>query len=161
MSNVVNQVAFLRTSRNFPEDLHQLTVEMDRSYIDIASSVNSRTIGIFPTTRSAQNGESWFLNNSQRQQGFRQVYTFTGAGSIPHGLKISQLGPFVRVYGAFTDGATPPNEHWYPLPYVDATDATNQVQVVITDTSIVITAGGGSPPTISSGVVVVEWLSLA
>ena len=62
--NVSNQVAFLRTTRNFPlDDPQQLSVEINRSYVDIANAVNTRTIGIFPTNMAAQGGESWFLTS--------------------------------------------------------------------------------------------------
>jgi len=75
-ANVVNQVAYLRTTREFPEEIHQLSVEINKCYVDIASAVNNRTISIFPKNRPAVNGENWFITN-QRQQGFRQIYTFT------------------------------------------------------------------------------------
>lgn len=156
-ANVTNQVAFLRTSRNFPEDLKQLTVEMNRSYVDIANKVNSRTIGIFTKNVPSINGEEWFINSlNQKQQGSRKVFVFgsiAGATNIPHNLNITNL-TFVRIFGTFTDGT-----NWYPLPYVDVVSATNQVNVIVTPTNIVITPGGGTPPTISSGVVVIEWLS--
>lgn len=152
-SNVANQIPFLRTSREFPEELHQLTIEVNRSYIDIANAVNNRTISIFPTSKPSITGESWFIGG-QKQQTLRQIYTFTSAGNIPHNITVSQTNGFTCIYGTFTDGT-----NWYPLPYVDVMNATNQVNVKITPTNIVITAGGGSPPSISSGYVVLEWLS--
>lgn len=153
MSSLVNQSPFLRTSRSFPTDAQALSVEIDRTYIDIASSVNDRTIGIFSVNKQSVNGESWFLNG-RRQQALRQVYQFTGPGNIPHGIILSRIGGFTRIYGTFTDGTS-----WYPLPYVDATAANNQIQVVVNATNIVITAGSGSPPSITSGTVVLEWIA--
>lgn len=152
-TNFAQTAPFLRTSREFPEDIQPLTVEINKAYIDIANNVNARTIGLFPKGKSAITGESWFLTPS-RQQTIRQVYTFTAAGNIAHGLNISQLYGFVRIYGAFTDGSI-----WYPLPYVNVVAANNQVSIAVTATNIVITSGGGSPPTITSGTVVLEWLS--
>jgi hypothetical protein len=155
-SNVVNQVAFLRTSREFPEELHQLTVEINKAYVDTALAVNNRTISLFNINRPAINGESWFIMNNQRQQGSRQVYTFgsiVAATNIPHGLTTGPLF-FTRIYGTFTDGT-----NWYPLPYVDVTAADNQVNIVVNPTNIVVTPGAGTPPTISSGMVVLEWIS--
>lgn len=156
MSVIINQAPYLRTSRNFPYDEQQLNVELTRSYVDIASKMNDRTIGIFPTSVSAINGEAWYLTKDQKQQGFRQVYTFTAAGNIAHGLNLTNISAFVRIYGCFTDGSI-----WYPLPYVNVVAANNQVSVTVTSTNIVITAGGGAPPTITSGTVVLEWLSMA
>lgn len=154
-TNVVNQSPFLRTTREFPEEIHKLTVEINKSYVDIAQSVNQRTIGIFPTNRPAVTGNTFFLSSSSRQQTLRQIYQFTGAGSIPHNINISQIWGFASITGTFTDGSI-----WYPLPYVNATAANNQVSVTVDSTNIIITAGGGSPPSITKGIVILEWLAL-
>jgi hypothetical protein len=157
-NNVINQTPYLPTSRNFPEELEQLTVEVNKSYVDIANAVNMRTIGLYPGGRPALTGNSFFLNGNQRQQTLRQVYTFTSAGSINTGIRDDFTPGFVAIYGTFTDGT-----NWYPLPYVDVIAANNQINVIIEPGSpswnIVITAGSGAPPTISSGYVVLEWLS--
>jgi hypothetical protein len=153
-TNVPNQVSFLKTARNFPNDLKQLTVEVNKAYIDIASSVNNTTKSLFSVNVPALNGENWFLNQNQRQQGFRQIYMFTAAGNINHGLKLGGMYGYTRIYGTFTDGT-----NWYPLPYVDVVDATNQVNIIVTPTEIQITAGGGTPPAITQGTVVLEWIS--
>jgi hypothetical protein len=163
MNNIINQIPFLQTSRSFPQDLTQLTVEMNKSYLDIANAVNTRTISIFATLRPVINGESWFLgtqipgqqSGSQRQTGFRQVFNFTGPGIvvINHGIIVSQIFGFTRIYGTFTD-----NTNWYPLPYVDITAVSNQVTLLVTATQIGIIPGA-TAPTIVSGVVVLEWIS--
>lgn len=159
MNNVVNSVAYLRTSREFPEDLRQLTVEVNKAYIDTANSVNNKIIGIFPVNRPAITGESWFLTN-QRQQTLRQVFPFTSAGNIPHSIIFTETDGPTRIYGTFTDGTK-----WYPLPYVDVTAANNQITIDVTSATtttsgnVEIIAGAGAPPTIVSGRVVIEWLS--
>ena len=153
--NVINQAPYLRATRSFPEDIQPLVVEINRSYVDIASKVNDRIIGLFPTNRPAITGEAWFYDKNQRQQTIRQVYLITGAGNIPHNIDLNQIGGFTRIWGTFTNGT-----NWYPLPYVDVVAANNQVNVIVTPTNIVITAGGGTPPTISSGFVVLEWLTV-
>lgn len=150
-SRIINASPYLRTTRNFPEEAQPLSVEINRSYLDIAEKVNDRTIGFFPVNVPAITGERWFVSKNQRQQTLRQVYNITGAGSIDHGIK-TIIG-FTAIYGTFTDGTV-----WYPLPYVDAAAATNQVSVKVTATQIVITAGGGAPA-IVSGFIVLEWLS--
>lgn len=156
-SNVVNQVAYLRTSREFPEDdAHELSVEINKCYIDIANAVNRRTISLFPTTRPAATGENWFLTKNQRQQGFREVYTFTTLpATIPHGIDLSKIYGFVRIFGAMTDGS-----FWYTLPWVSVVAANNQINVFISSTNIQITGGGGAQqPVITAGTVVLEWIS--
>lgn len=153
-ASIINPVAFLRTSREFPLDATLLRDELSKSYIDVANAVNSRTIGLFSLNRASNTGNSWFLSGTTRQQTFRQVYAVTGAGNIPHGLTLSQISGFTSITGTFTDGSS-----WYNLPYVDVTAVNNQISISVDSTNIVITAGAGSPPTISSGWVILEWLS--
>lgn len=160
MTSIIQQSPYLRSQRHFPTDNPQaLSIEVDRAYCDTATKVNLRTIGVFTTNKPITTGEQWFLNTasqtSNRQQTLRQVYQFTGAGNIAHGIDLTKIFGFSRIYGIFTNGT-----NWYPLPYVDVVSATNQVNVIVTPTNIVITAGGGAPPTITSGTVVLEWLSL-
>lgn len=151
---VTNQSPYLRTTRDFPVDSQALSAELNKAYVDIANVANNRTIGIFPKNSPAINGESWFITG-QRQQGLRQVYTFTSSTlTIPHGIKTTQIAAFTRIYGTFTDGTS-----WYPLPFVSATAANNQVQVVVNATNIVIILGAGAPPALVSGIVVLEWIS--
>lgn len=152
-SNAGNTVTFLRTSREFPQDPQALQIELTKAYLDTANAVNIRTAGVFYKNRSIPNGENWYISN-RKQDGQRQIYTFTATGSIPHGINISQIGGFVRIFGTFTDGTV-----WYPLPYVDVTAANNQVSLSVTATNIVITAGAGAPPAIVNGFVVLEWIT--
>jgi len=151
----IQKSPYLRVQRNFPADTQALMVEINKSYVDIANSVNARTIGIFPVNDPIATGETWFINGeSGKQQTLRQVYTFTSAGNIPHGIVLPQISAFTRIYGTFTNGT-----NWYPLPYVDVNAANNQVNVYVDPTNIVITSGAGAPPSITSGYVVLEWLS--
>ncbi len=155
MINVTNQVAYLRTTRDFPEDPSRLSVELSRSYIDIANCVNARTISIFTVNRPAINGESWYITSNQRQQGFRQVYTFDNTHlTITHGLNLSSIERFVRIWGTFYDGTS-----WQALPYVDVVAITNQIGVRVTPTQIIITKGATNPFTITNGTVILEWIS--
>lgn len=163
-SNIVNTVPYLRTSREFPQnDAHQLSVELNKSYIDIASAVNNRTIGIFPVNRPAINGESWFLTSQQRQAQ-RQVYTFgaitAGANiSIPHNIFPSNLSQFTKIYGTcITD--VPDHR---PIPFASVV-ANSNISVLVTPSSgatsgnIVISVGAGSA-NIVSGLIILEWIS--
>jgi hypothetical protein len=154
-SNVVNQVAFLRTSREFPEDLHQLCVESNKSYVDTANAVNVRTIGIFPANRPAITGNSYFLS-SNRQQSLRQVFPFgaisSGASlSIPY--TIMGIQQFSAIYGTCITDA-PDNR---PIPYASVTVDAN-IELEVTFSNIVITAGSGGA-NILSGIIIIEWLS--
>lgn len=151
-SNVPINSPFLRTSRDFPPEINQIAIEAHKAYIDTANCVNARTVSIFPSTRSVVTGEAWYIFQNRKQGGFRQVYTFTAAGNIPHGINLNLISGFVRIFGTFTDGSI-----WYPLPWVDIVAATNQINVKVDSDNIIIAAGAGAP-VITSGRVVLEWL---
>lgn len=154
-ANVVNQVAYLRTSRQFPPELEQLTVEVDKAYLDTANAINNRTISLYPTTRPALNGESWFITGNQKQQGFRQVYSFTTTANIPHGIDFAKIDRFTRNFGEFTDGT-----NWYGLINGSNVAMAGQVSFYLTPTNIVFLSGVGAPA-LTKGNIVLEWLSQA
>ena len=156
--SVVNQISYLRTSRNFPDELEQLTVELDRSYIDIANTVNQRTIGIFPTNVPAVTGESYYFTTA-RQQSLRQIYPFgaIAAGGAPLSIPYKTAGftQFSRIYATcITD-----QPDYRPIPYASiAANANIDIRV---DSSNIIIAVGASSPNIISGFAVIEWISNA
>lgn len=152
-SNVANQAAYLRTSREFPEEMHQLTVEVNKSYIDIAQAVNNRTISQFPTLRPMITGESWFIRAARRQQTLRQVYTFTATTAIDHGLTVNEPGQFVRCFGSYTDGTDS-----FGLIYGTSVAVAGLITFYVTSTQIVFQVGAGAPA-LTSGIIVLEWLS--
>jgi hypothetical protein len=146
---------YLQTSRNFPREIDQLSIELNNSYTDIAIAVNNRTISTFISNKSVLTGENSYVVKNRKQQTLRQVYPFTSAAlTIPHMIDVTKIAGFTNIYGTFTNGT-----NWYPLPYVDVVSSTNQVNVIVTPTNIVITSGAGAPPVIVSGYVVLEWLS--
>jgi hypothetical protein len=152
-ANVTNPVAFLRTSRNFPEDLKQLSIEVNKAYNDTANAMNVRIIGIFSQNVPSINGEQWFINTTnQKQQGLRQVYPLTTTANIPHGINIT-ANPVVRAWGSFTDGT-----NYYGFIYGSPTAIAGQIVFYVTPTNIVFSVGAGAPA-VTSGLVVLEWLS--
>jgi hypothetical protein len=159
-ANVVNQVAYLRTSRDFPEDSKKLTMEVAKAYIDTSNAVNVRTIGIFPVNRSAINGENWFLTGNQRQQGLRQVYTFTTTADINIGFKISKISQFTRFFGIYTDGTS-----WYGLIPGTSVAIAGQILFYVTVNGASTTSDvikfvvGAGAPALTSGKIVLEWIS--
>lgn len=154
-SNVTNQVSYLRTSRNFTNEIDELSTELNRTYIDIAQAVNSRTISTFPVNIPTITGENWFITQNQRQQSLRQVYGFTSTTSINHGLRFSNIERFVRGFGSYTDGT-----NWYGLIFGSNVPIAGQISFYITSTQIVFLSGAGAPSlTNGKGTVIIEWLS--
>ena len=162
-SNVVNRAPYLRTSREFPEEIKQLALQTNKSYIDIAAAVNARTIGIFPVNVPAIGGESWYLNGG-RQQNFRQVYQFTGpivsGFTIPHNINFIDVFTFTHPFGTFLSTDT----NYYGIIFADNTVIPNQVSFFITP-NVGTTPGNivilfnGTAPVIDRGIIVLEWIS--
>lgn len=147
---------YLRQQRNFPPDNTQaLTIEIDRAYIDIATKVNSRTIGLYALGFPIVTGDQWFLTGQPtKQQTLRQLYTFTAAGNIPHGINWTSVSQITgRSYGSFTD-----NTNWYGVIFGSNVAIAGQVSFYVTPTNIVVLSGAGAPA-IASGTIILEWLS--
>lgn len=153
MNNVINQIPFLRTSRSFPEEISELCVHLNKSYIDIANAVNARTISLFPVNRPANNGESWYFTGNKRQQGFRQIYEISSYSTFNHGLDFNSINFFTKIYGIGYDGT-----NYFPIPYVSPVAVTGQVGIFVTPTQVIITSGVGSP-VITSGIIILEWIT--
>jgi hypothetical protein len=160
MITPVNNSPFLRTTRLFPETIPELTVELGKSYIDIAEVVNKRTIGIFPVSRPAISGESWFFTSS-KQQGLRQVYSFTTTADIPLGFKISSISRFTRSYGDYISGTA-------TFGLINATSApiAGQISFYIdvdptpgSKSDLIKFVVDGAAPPLDSGLLVVEWIA--
>ena len=152
-TNFKNTAPFLRTSRLFPQDDPEgLLVEIDKSYVDTASAVNARTIGVFSVNTPGVNGEAWFLaGGNKKLQGLRQVYQFTAAGNIPHGINLTSVNQFTKCTGAYTDGT-----NWYGVLF--GSTIVGNITFYVTPTNIVVQAGAGAPA-IVSGTIVLEWIS--
>jgi hypothetical protein len=152
MKDIVNQSPYLRTSREFPNSIQNLQIELDRAYVDIAGSVNDRVIGIYPTNKSAVTGESWFLT-SQRQQTIRKVFVITSTAAFNHYINFISPGDVTISYGTYTDGTNN-----YGLIYASDKALSGQWSYYITPTQIILLSAG-SYPTFQSGRIVVEWLA--
>ncbi len=156
-STLLQITPYLRDQRQFPNDnVKELSNQMDHAYIDIAGKVNQRVIGLFGIGFQIVTGERWyFTGSSTAQQSLRQVYPFTTAGNIPHGLtwaSVSKISP--RSYGSFTDGT-----NWYGVIYASSVAIAGQVSFYVTPTNIVVLSGAGAPA-ITSGIIVLEFLSI-
>ena len=149
----INDSPYLRSNWKFPTDDENLKIQLERSYLDIANTVNARTIGSYPTNVQAITGNKFYLKGNQPQQGFRQVYSLSGTTSIDHNVKLTDIAGFTDAYGVFTDGT-----NWYGLMPGTNTAIAGQISFYISPTQIVFQSGAGAP-TLTSGTIVLEWIS--
>lgn len=161
--SIVNRSPYLRASREYPLEIGPLVQEVNKAYLDVANAVNQRSIGIYPVNLPAITGNSYFLKGKTKQQSLRQIYTFTGAGSIPHGINILNIfGISPNTYGSYRDAAS----NWYGAIYAGSVPVPDQVSFYITpntstsvlDGNIVISINGAAPA-IDSGIIVIEWIA--
>ena len=156
-TNIVNRDPYLRTTREFPEELSQLSKECNKSYVDIAASVNDRTIGIYPINNPAISGDQYFLTAGTKRQTLRQVYTFTSTANINTNVKVTDPNQFIRAFGSYTDGM-----NCYGLIYGTSVSIAGQISFYIdcsTSTKNIIFKTGAGAPALTSGRIVLEWLS--
>jgi hypothetical protein len=148
---------YLPTSIWFPEDFTQFRIKFLQSYRDIANNLNIREIGIFDLQESLT-GEQWFTaGDPQKKRGvFRKVFSIgaIAAGvtlNTPHGL--TNVTAYTHIYGTAIT-AVPDNR---PIPFASATVVTNQIEIRVDATNIII-VNGATAPNITSGLVVLEFL---
>ena len=152
----IQQAPYMRLQRSFPNDnMQALTVEIDKFHVDAAIKINSREIGTYATGFQVVNGQQWIITGqANKQQALRQLYTFTAAGSIAHGINWSGVALISPLsYGSFTDGT-----NWYGAIYASSTAIAGQVSFYVTSTNIVVVSGAGAPA-ITSGYINLEWVS--
>jgi hypothetical protein len=152
-SNIVNPTPYLRTSREFPEEPKILIRELDKMYLDVANNVNTRIIGLFPKNTPAITGEKWFLTNNIPQQTLRKVFTFTATTSINHNISVTSPSQFIRCFGSYTNGT-----NTFGLPFATSVAVAGLITFYVTSTQIVFLVGAGAPA-LTSGTIVLEWLS--
>lgn len=151
-TNLPNQVPFLRTQRLFPQEAQPLSVEMDRAYVDIASSVNRRTMGITPTINSVQNGNILYIGGNQLN-GFRKAFVFTATTAITHNVQIVNKTQFLDCYGTYTDGTNS-----YGLPFSTNVAVAGTITFYLSATQIVFLVGAGAPA-LTAGRIVLNWFN--
>lgn len=153
-TNVANRSPYLRTSREFPSDPQALSVELSKTYLDIANIVNARTIGTFATVPIVTGNVWFFSGSSTKQQTIRQTYNFTATTSINHTIKNVIPGQFIFCFGSYTDGT-----NTYGLIYGTSVAVAGVIQFYVTSTQIVFVVGAGAPA-LTSGKICLEWTTL-
>ena len=155
MINLPEKAPYLRNQRKFPfDDVRELSRQIDQAYIDIATKVNLRTIGVFAVNFNNITGEQWYLDgSSQKQQTLRQVYTFNSFTNFNPGINFNSVSTFTVIRGIGFDGT-----NYYPIPFANPV-ATGAIELFVSPTQVVFGVGA-TPPGIVSGIIILEWLSL-
>jgi hypothetical protein len=167
---------FVQPYRQFPvDDARSLERQLVNQGTQYGTAINQRTVGVFelytppeaaPSNAPAPslpNGERWFPAAAQQRlrDGKRLVVQVSDAVlTVDHNIRL--INQVTRLYGAFFDGI-----FWQALPYVDVLAATNQINIKVSNSTqppapfvsgqIIVTKGGGAP-SISLGIVVLEYL---
>lgn len=143
--------SYLPVYRNFELSESELKLQLSNTYVQIAQSVNSRQTGFF-TDQELQNGQQWYL---QLKPAFRKILTFgaitPGGPAVAVDHNIQSLTEVVNYWGVATTASD-----WRQLPYASVT-ATSNIELRVTATQAIITAGATSPA-ITSAIVVLNYL---
>lgn len=159
---------FVPVYRQFPaNDAHNLEKQLVNQSVQFANAINNRTVSNFQLhvdgdSQMLPNGERWFPTAAQSttpqrlRDGFRLVVQVSDTPTVVLAVNhnITQINQVTRLYGAFFDSV---NSVWLPLPYVDVLAAANQIGLKVSSTQIIVTKGAGAP-SISNGIVVLEYL---
>lgn len=160
-SKIANPSPYLKTSRGFTEDLHELAVDVNKAYIDIASIVNGRTIGLYPVNRPAITGNDYFYS-TRKQQSLRQLYSFTSTATIPIGFKLSTISNVIQMYGTYMDSTGNSYGLVAGTSVAVAGLITFYIKIDATPGSLsdllTFVVGAGSPDLVS-GSIVLEWIA--
>lgn len=144
---------FLPTFRNLQVDDEQFRIVLSQYLTNASYAVNIKQNGQYETIELISGQQ--FTNTSSAQkkrQGFRKIFYIDPSNlTFSHGISGVQL--FTNIYGTVTDNMGTQ----YPLPLVDVVNVTNQISIQVTSTQVIITLGA-TAPTITGGVVVLEYV---
>lgn len=152
MNDNTQKAPYLPLQRNFlHKDPNMLSETLDKSYVEIASRVNERSIGTYAPNTPLLTGDKYYMKG-QPQSSQRQLYMINSTASIPHNIIVSQIGEVTKMYGQYTDGA-----NWYALQPGTNMAIAGQVTFYIDSTNINFLVGAGAP-VLTRGTVVIEWI---
>ncbi len=147
---------YVKPYQNFQVDEEQLRILLNTINQRTASAINLKDTGIYQTIEQI-NSQTFFDTNNPQQvrNAFRKCFVVpaiatSGTAMITH--DISGVTTYTRIYGTCITDA-PDNR---PIPY-SAITTTDNIEMKVTSTQIVI-ANGSTAPNITSGIVVLEYL---
>lgn len=152
---VNSESPYLPISVKFESDPQVLVEQLTTMYNGISYRLNNRDISLYDFVELIT-GQKWTDPNNLQvpKEAYRTIYTVSAIGigatlNIAHNTTVTTL---TKIFGSVTTATDQ-----RPLPYVDAAAVTNQVQVTVTATNIVI-VNGATAPAITGGIVGIEYL---
>lgn len=137
-----------------PKDWDEFQIKFTEIYQLIANAVNTREISIYNSEETFTGKLFYTTGNAQVfRPVYRKSYNFSDASlTFSHG--INDLEIVIEWKGGGRDNAG----NYFPIPFVDTIAIGNQIKVDIIGSNIVVTKGGGTPPTISDAYLTLEYL---
>lgn len=146
----------LPSIRYLPEDPKLLHRELINNFVEVASAVNSRTIGTYDTERVFSGNKLFPLTVNQFRDIYRlvvEVGAINAGATVNTAHNIPNISAMVKLYGVGVD-ATP---NYYPLPFSDPGALNQQILLSANNTNVTITNGAGNP-NLTSAIVVIEYV---
>jgi hypothetical protein len=160
----INQVPL---SIEFSSDPRENQETLSLMYKRLAQAINTKTGGLFSLAEQV-NAEQYSIKQpTNATQVFDNVYRKTfdmvalNGGAIAAGATITfphlilGITSTAHIYGSATNSDTPIK--YLPLPYVSATLITDQVQIYLTPTNVVL-INGSTQSILTSATIVAEYL---
>jgi len=147
---------YLPETVNIPDDDKQQITYLKTRLEEILREVNRKQVGSYETIEQLTGQQFPGATPQEKKYTYRKVFNF---GAIAAGATlniahtITGFTEFTHIYGACTTAVV----DYRPIPYASATVVTQQIEVNITATNIVI-INGATAPNITSGWIVVEYL---
>lgn len=151
---------FLPINQTFSEDDEQRLIQMTNRDRDIARYINIRQIGIYDLNENPTGQQFPGPTPQTKKQTFRKVFNIGALtpgthNIIPHG--ITGITSFTQIYGTVVTTTIVSGFLSLPLPYVNVTTVTAQIDLKADQANIYIDLGAAAF-TVSSGIVVLEYL---
>lgn len=148
---------FVNPSMLLPSTFEGMAYTIRESHYEIANAINVREIGLYPNGLEINTGNQWYgATPRESRQIFRKVIVIgavpaAGPTTVAHNIADATFFTSISATGIT---AVPT---YLPIPYVSATLITDQIQLQVTATDVVVTSGA-TATALTDCVVVLEYV---
>jgi hypothetical protein len=143
---------FLPSFRNLSVDDEQFRIVVSQWLTQAAYCVNVKQFGHYELVELLAGQQFSVANDAQKKRPVFRIIFYINPSNLTFNHGITGITLFTNIYGVITTSTA-----WYPLPLVDVVNVTNQIAINVTTTQVIITPGA-TAPTITGGVVVLEYV---